>query len=135
MRASMRTAQSASRLAVAFALLLASCSAPPVRASDITHYTGLTLCPGARVTDLTTPEERDTTPGFSFHVVLTLDRACEAQLIQQLAELSARDCSPAWTRKNGCVVLDASVGGRTRKHTSVGVTPLGSGRYDLRFRS
>jgi hypothetical protein len=110
------------------------CAPPaPVGADDVTRYTGLTLCPGSLITDRTTAEERDTVPGFSFHVVLKLDQSCEAKLIDQLARLSPRGCPPAWTRQRGCYIEDASVVGLTKKRTSIMITPAGAGRYDLRF--
>ena len=39
---------------------------------DVHHYTGLKLCAGARVEDLTSKEERDSVLGFALHVHLTM---------------------------------------------------------------
>jgi hypothetical protein len=104
-----------------------------MRADEVERYTGLTLCAETLVEDRTTPEERDTAPGFSLHVLLHLNQTCEVKLIEQLAALAPLDCPPNWTRQNGCYIEDASVGGRTEKRSSILIRPLGPGSYDLRF--
>ena len=91
-------------------------------------YRSLRLCNGAVVRDLTTPEERDTTPGFSFHVDLALPPACKADFEKQLATLAGADCIAA-----DCFVEDTSVHGATKKHTTIMTRALGGTRYDLRF--
>lgn len=113
---------------------IASCSPKPVTPNDVTRYTGVRLCDGAQVRDLTTPQERDTTPGYSFHVELLLPPTCEGAFEGQLAAFPASSCAhmaPA----SPCSVDDASLGGATKKPTTIIATPLGGGRYDLRFYS
>jgi hypothetical protein len=109
------------------------CSAAPVNASDVKRYTGVRLCDAATVRDRTTPEERDTTPGFSFHVVLRMPAACQRDFEAQLAEIAGAEC-PNWPHaQRACLILDASKRGSTKKHTTVNATALGGGLYDLRF--
>ena len=81
--------------------------------------------------DLTTPEERDTVPGFSYHVALQLDATCEASFRRQLALLRSSSCEAAADLSRGCFVQDAYP--RASEHTSIAVSSRGSGGYDMRF--
>jgi hypothetical protein len=118
---------------VCFTSLGACSSASPVTAKDIQHYTGIELCPAAAVHDLTSKEERDTTPGFSFHVTLGVPSDCVASFERQLAKLSPSECSPERVLGPGCFVRDAYP--TAGKHTSIMVHRLGDNRFDLRFYS
>jgi hypothetical protein len=115
-----------------FALVeLSGCSANPLTISDFKHYTGIALCPAARFRDVTTPEERDTTPGFSFHVKLGLSPKCAKDFERQLAALSPPECASNLLRPDGCHVEDAyAVAG---VHTSIIARPIATGEYDVRF--
>lgn len=118
-----------------FAMLttaIAGCAPKPTTAADVTRYTSLRLCDGGAVRDLTTPEERDTAPGFSFHVDVVLPLACKEDFERQLATLAGSQCAHL-AQGIGCFVEDASVRGATKKHTSVMARPLGGAHYDLRF--
>lgn len=116
-----------------FAAAMSACSsAEALTVADIRYYTGLTLCEGVAVHDLTLRQERNVaTPGFSFHVVLQLDAACEASFRKQLAALPTSNCRASGGLSRGCFVEDAYP--KAIKHTSIAVTTLGSGRYDMRF--
>lgn len=117
-------------MASAVAFMAWACApAEPVSRSTITQYTGLELCADVDVRDLTTPQERDTVPGFSFHVELGMTPQCRQAFERQLAEMG---CSATLTPAHGCHVEDASGHGRTRHHASIMVRPLSNGRYDLR---
>lgn len=120
--------------AAIFAVLMTAtgCAPKPTTAADVKQYTSLRLCNGAKVRDLTTPEERDTTPGFSFHVDLVLPPACKADFESQLATLGGGQCVHS-AEGADCLVQDASVHGATKKHTSIMAKALGGARYDLRF--
>lgn len=109
----------------------ACASADPVTVRDINNYTGIVLCPAAAVRDLTTKEERDTTPGFSFHVTVGLTPDCAASFERQLATLSPTECTLERVRASGCFVQDAYP--TSTKHSSIMVHPLGGNRFDLRF--
>lgn len=109
-----------------------TCStADPVAVDDFRHYTGIALCPAARIRDLTTPDERDTTPGFSFHVRLQLNQECAASFERQLARLSPPACSSNLLRPNGCMVDDAYAA--SGMHASIATVPITTGIYDVRF--
>lgn len=111
-------------------LLVGGCAqAEPVNASFVREYTGLRLCPGAVVRDLTTTEERDTTPGFSFHVELAMSASCSSEFEQQLGAMGC----PTPLSTGGCYVQDTSKYGVSERHTSLGIHPSSQGRYDLRF--
>jgi hypothetical protein len=110
------------------ATAIAGCTPKPMTAADVDKYTSLRLCNGTVVRDLTTPDERDATPGFSFHVDLALPPACRADFENQLATLAGADCIAA-----DCFVEDTSVHGATKKHTIIMTRALGGTRYDLRF--
>lgn len=103
--------------------------AESIDASFVREYTGLQLCPGAVVRDLTTVEERDTTPGFSFHVELVMDASCIAEFEQQLGVMGC----PTPLSAVGCYVQDASKHGLTERHTSLMIGPSSEGQFDLRF--
>ena len=103
--------------------------AEPVDPAFLREYTGLRLCQGAVIRDLTTPAERDTTPGFSLHVQVTMNGTCISDFERQL---SAMDC-PTPLSSSGCGVQDTSRYGVTRRHTSLTIHPMSEGRYDLRF--
>lgn len=113
---------------------LDACSSDgPVTARTIQRYTGVELCPAATVRDLTSKEERDTTPGFSFHAAVELTPECTASFERQLAKLSPVECTPERVTQLGCFVQDAyRASGR---HTSIMVHPARNGRFDIRFSS
>lgn len=111
-------------------LLVGGCAqAEPVNASFVSEYTGLRLCPGAVVRDLTTTEQRETTPGFSFQVELAMNASCSAEFERQLRAMGC----PTPLSTGGCYVQDTSKYGVTARHTSLLIGPLSEGRYDLRF--
>jgi hypothetical protein len=114
-------------------VILAGCGADPGSVDGVHHYTGLALCDGTKVNDLTTPEERETVPGFSYHVAFRLDAACQASFRRQLAELPGNNCPANGDLSRGCSVQDAYP--KANKHTTITVTSLGSGQYDMRFFS
>ena len=60
---------------------------------DIKDFTGIELCPAAAVQDVTTKEERDTTPGFSFHVIVWLALKCAALFKRQVVAISRTECA------------------------------------------
>lgn len=101
----------------------------PINPSFIREYTGLQLCPGAVVRDLTTTEERNTTPGFVFHAELAMNASCTPEFERQLEAMGCQ--TPLSTA--GCGVQDTSKYGVTRRHTSLSIHPSSEGRYDLRF--
>lgn len=122
------------RLALCVTLTsLGACSAAPVKSADVEHYTGILLCPSAVVRDLTTGEERNTTPGFSFHVEIVVKSACEASFRKQLAALPTSGCAATANLSGGCFVKDAFP--KASKSTSIMVFASGEHRYDLRFYS
>ena len=110
---------------------VSACSPTPVTVADVRHYTGIGLCDAAGLKDLTTQQERDTVPGFSYHVALNLNATCEASFRRQLAQLPTSSCYAAADLSGGCFVQDAYP--TASKHTSIVVTSLGSGRYDMSF--
>lgn len=111
-------------------LLAGGCArAEPVNASSVREYTGLRLCPGAVVRDLTATEQRDTTPGFSFHVELAMNASCTSEFERQLRAMGC----PTPLSTGGCYVQDASKYGVTERHTSISIHPSSAGRYNLRF--
>jgi hypothetical protein len=115
-------------------LVLAGClpaADPGSNRSDFEKYTSLKLCPGDRLVDRTTSQERDTTPGFSFHIEVQLNRSCAAQFEHQLAILDPTGCGPARLRATGCFIQD--VWPHAKKHTTLYVTPISASRYDVRF--
>lgn len=116
---------------LALAGLSACSTADPVTVRDFKRYTGVALCPAAQIRDLTTPEERDTTPGFSFHVRLKLNRTCAAAFERQLARVSPSDCASNLLRPHGCTVDDAYAA--SGMHTSIATVPIAPGEYDVRF--
>jgi len=120
-------------LLIASCATISACSADPVTAVDIRHYTGLSLCEGAPVKDLTTRQERDTVPGFSYHVAFRLNASCEASFREQLAALPTSGCHATGDLSRGCAVEDAYP--KADKHTAIMVTSLGSGQYEMRFYS
>lgn len=116
---------------LALAALSACSSANPVTKSDIKQYTGINLCPAVTIEDLTTTEERDTTPGFSFHVAIDMPPACTASFERQLAALSRDECSSMRVRQSGCSMQAAYPA--AAEHTSTMIYPLSGNRFDLRF--
>lgn len=113
-------------------LAVEGCGHPqPISAADVHHYTGLQLCPTAQVIDLTTPRERDTVPGFSYHIRLDLDRTCGSSLQTQLAKLWPSECPAAKLNADGCFIQDAWP--KAAKHTTIVMRPLGGNRFDLAF--
>jgi hypothetical protein len=120
---------------VAYTILsVAAFGCAPQRATvaDIARYTSLRLCNGTIVHDLTSPGERDTTPGFSFHVEVVLPPTCTADFERQIAMLGGDACS-AWPQRTECFVEDASTRGATKKHSTIMAKALGGAHYDLRF--
>jgi hypothetical protein len=118
--------------AAVIALALGACGSPgPASSDDVEHDTGLSLCPSTDVQDLTTQQERDTAPGISYHVKLTMDGGCAADLERQLSAISSGECTTALLRSSGCSIRDASA--VTGRHTSISVMPVGPGQYDVRF--
>ncbi len=114
------------------ALIGVGCSsANPVTARDIKHYTGIELCPTAAVRDLTTQQERDTTPGFDFHASLKLDATCAASFERQLASIAPDECVPERVHAAGCYATGDQT--KTAMHTTIIVRSTGTGLYDLRF--
>lgn len=112
---------------VAAALCLSGCSP----SSDLKRETSIQFCPNAGVQDFTTPQERDTTPGFSYHLRLTLDPACARDFERQLSAISPKECPIEWLRKNGCTVMDSYAA--AGKHTTIMAKPMSPGQYDVRF--
>jgi hypothetical protein len=112
-------------------LALAACSARSTIVSDIRRYTNITLCPTAGVQILTTQEERDTTPGFSFHAKLKLDAACASSFERQLASVAPTECVPKRVHFGSCYALGNET--NTAMHTTIAVRSYGNGIYDLRF--
>jgi hypothetical protein len=111
-------------------VLVGGCAqAEPINPSFVREYTGLQLCQGATVRDLTTAEERDTTPGFTFHVELAMSPSCTPDFEQQLGTMGC----PTPLSRAGCGVQDTSKYGVTERHTSLSIHPTSEGRYDLRF--
>lgn len=104
---------------------------PVLQASDFERYTGVKLCASDRLLDRTSDQERDVTPGFTFHVELELDRRCHPQFEERLARLSLQGCTPTRARAEGCFVEDASP--HAEKHSSLIVKPLSANRYEVRF--
>lgn len=74
-------------------LAVASCSPKPLIPADVTRYTGIRLCDGAQVRDLTSRQERDVTPGYSFHVEVLLPPTCEGAFEEQLAAFPVGSCA------------------------------------------
>ena len=99
--------------------------------SDLKRETGVELCPSANVQDLTTQEEQDTTPGFSRHLLLSLDPTCARDFERQLSAISPRDCSIELLRNNGCAVMDTYTS--SGRHTSIIARPISPDKYDVRF--
>src|SRR3954464_5487930 len=97
-----------------------ACSPTPVTVADVRRYTGIGLCDAAGLKDLTTHEERETVPGFSYHVALQFDATCEASFRRQLALLPASSCDRTADLSRGCFVQDAYP--TASKHTSIAVT-------------
>jgi hypothetical protein len=114
-------------LVVATALCLSGCSP----SSDLKRETNIRLCPGAGVQDLTTQQERNTTPGFSYHLRLSLDPTCARDFERQLSSISPRECPIEWLRKNGCTVMDTYAA--SGKHTTIMAKPISPDKYDVRF--
>ena len=114
--------------------LLCACSSAekPVTHADIASYTGIRLCPGTKVKNLTSREESETVPGFSVHVVLSMPGDCRADFENKLSDLSDGGCAPSGGRFS-CAILDASKRGATKVHTSIVVGATRTGEYDLRF--
>ena len=110
---------------------VSACSADPVTNADVRHYTGLLLCPSTLVRDLTSNQERDTTPGFSFHVSIALDPSCETSFRNQLAGLAKSGCTTDASLSRGCYVEDAYP--KAGEHTSIIVSKVGRRTYDMRF--
>ena len=92
-------------MALVAAMALASCGHPDGTA-QLQHYTGIALCPAARVRDLTTLEERNTYPGFSYHANLALNAACDTSFRQALARMSPQECPASTLRRHGCTIRD-----------------------------
>ena len=118
-------------LSLAGLLAVGACSTQTVTASDIRHYTSIALCPTASVSDLTTQEERDTVPGFSFHVMLKMDAPCAISFERQLAAVAPVECVRNRLHVAGCYAIGNET--KTAMHTTIVVRPTGKGLYDLRF--
>lgn len=116
---------------LAILLVAGACSSRSVTVSDIQHYTNIALCPTAAVQDLTTQDERDTTPGFSFHAKLELNAACAATFERQLASVAPVECVPKRVHSGGCYAVGDET--KTAMHTTISVRATGNGTYDLRF--
>ncbi|WP_150291604.1 hypothetical protein [Sphingobium estronivorans] len=113
---------------------LAACGTPQaVTQTEIKEYMGLEICRTAEVHDLTTPEERNTTPGFSYHIKLQFDPECADQFKRQLQRISPVECAMERVQVTGCWIQDAKP--QSGKHTSVAVHPLGATSFDVRFSS
>ena len=110
---------------------VSGCSANPITTDDVRHDTGISLCQSTLVRDLTSSEERDTVPGFSFHVEFSLDSACESSFRKQLAELPTSSCALTTDLSQACYVEDAFP--KAAEHTSIMVSALGRRTYDMRF--
>ncbi|WP_267382393.1 MULTISPECIES: hypothetical protein [unclassified Sphingomonas] len=110
---------------------LGACYARSGTVSDIQRYTSIVLCPNARIQDLTTQDERDTTPGFSFHAKLKLDAACAMSFERQLALVAPTECVRKRVHSGGCYALGKET--KTASHTTIIARAIGSGVYDLRF--
>ena len=110
---------------------VSACSADPVTTADVRRYTGLSLCSSASVRDLTSNQERDTTPGYYFHVRIALDPTCDSSFRNQLAGLPKSGCTTAASLNQGCYVEDAYP--KAAKHTSIMVSEVGRRTYDMRF--
>lgn len=117
---------------LALPLILNGCAPRPMDVSELRHYTGLKLCDGARVHDLSTRQERDTTPGFSFHVTLAMPQMCRSSFEGQVRRLAGGNCA-SLSDRFACFVMDASASGTTHIHTSLAVQQTAGSEYDLRF--
>ena len=102
-------------------------------APEVHRYTGLKLCPGTRVSDLTTAQERAEAAGYAFHLVLALPPSCQAAFEAQLSRLAGQDCRSMPNRTHTCVIPDAALAGATVLHATLEVTPIGGALYDVRF--
>lgn len=60
----------------------------PITSADIKRYTGIQLCEAATIKDVTTPEETDTVPGFSYHVILTMPQHYQRSFEFQINHLT-----------------------------------------------
>jgi hypothetical protein len=123
---------------LAAVLLAAGCAAPlaTIRlatAPEVHRYTGLKLCPGTLVSDLTSPREREAATGYWFHLVLALPPSCQAEFEAQLSRLAGQDCRSTPNRTHTCVIPDAAAAGATVLHATLEVTPFGGALYDVRF--
>ena len=116
--------------ALALPTLLAACGHPDGTA-QLQNYTGIALCPSAKVSDLTTTEERATYPGFSYHVALTLDPACDTGFRQALARVSPQECPTRTLRRHGCTIRDLAR--QPGRHATMLVVPGSGGEYDVRI--
>lgn len=112
-------------------LNLGACSPRSMTASDVQRYTDIELCPTAGIQDLTTQEERNTTPGFSFHAKLTLDAACAMSFERQLASVAPVECVAKHVHSGGCYALGNET--KTATHSTIIAKAIGSGVYDFRF--
>ena len=111
---------------------LSACSSDTVVGiADIKTNTGIDLCPNAIVTDVTTAEERSTTPGFSYHVELDLDQPCDVAFLTQLNTHWPHECSSDILKVNGCAILDTRP--RSNKRATAIIRRLSEGSYDFRF--
>jgi hypothetical protein len=108
-----------------------ACSDRSVTANDIKRYTAIALCPTAGIEDLTTREERNTTPGFSVHAKLKLDNACAVSFARQLASAAPTECNSKRLHSGGCYALGNET--KTAMHTTIIARATGGGVYDLRL--
>jgi hypothetical protein len=111
---------------------LAGCSPKPLGLADIEHYTGLRPCEGSVARDLTTNAERNTTPGFSFHVQLQVPPACTGPFEAQVRALPGAHCG-GWPQSARTCFVEDEPKGRAQKHTNVAAHTLGGASYDLRL--
>ena len=115
---------------LAAAALLTGCGHPDGTAK-LHDYTGISLCPGARVNDLTTPEEGNTYPSFSIHLELRSNAACDGDFRRALARTSPQECSAAALRRHGCTIRDLAR--QPGRHATMLVVPGARGEYDVRI--
>lgn len=113
------------------AYALEAINSRPFSQAEFEHYTGVELCAGDRVDDQSSLEERDTVPGFSYHLRVQLDRSCHRQFEDKVAALWPKECEANRIKASGCQIQDAWP--HAKKHTSMSLTPLSPDHYDVRL--
>jgi hypothetical protein len=103
----------------------------PLTPSGFHRFTGVELCTGDQLSDRSSDAERNTVPGFAFHVEVQLDRSCPSKFEDKLAMLAPRECATDKVKSGGCYVKDAWP--HATEHTTVIVKPLTADRYEVRF--